>query len=138
MYGNVHNIFIDHVNHSGESNQHHHHGPGDNDILIHHDDECDNDHDTPITIHYDFGSDYIKYGPANHIHDKPATKTDDYDNRSDHIGSDDFVTSTFNLDPTHPDNIVPPSTGNRPNVNIEWADNIDNVTGGDPANDNAK
>ena len=125
MYGNVHNIFIDHVDHSDESNKHHHHGDGD-DILIHYDDECNNNDETAVTIHYGFGSNHVLYGPANHTHDKPAAETDDYDDRDGDIGNDDFDTST------HPDNYVPPSTGNRPNVNIEWADNIYNVTGGFP------
>jgi len=74
----VHNIYIDHIDkHDNDSGYHHHHGPSDHDILYHPDNECDNEHDTPITIHYDFGSRYVIYGPAKHDH--TAAVHDDHD-----------------------------------------------------------
>ena len=71
----IHNIFIDHVDHSvNDSGFHHHHGTkGKHDIIYHkHDGGTVHDHDHSI-IHYEYDGggdfDYDLYSPADHDHD---------------------------------------------------------------------
>ncbi len=121
MYANVHNIFIDHVDHSAESNQHHHHGDGD-DILIHYDDECNNNDETAVTIHYGFGSNHVLYGPAKHTHDDNIDIIDTSRLRSPERRAVNVLTSTaLNINNDY---------------NVDWDGNDDNVTGGYPNKSN--
>ena len=71
---------------------HHHHGPTVNDILIHDNDECNNDNETSITIHYGFGSEYVVYGPAHHDH---GTVNEHNTRNAEHI--DDIKRSGYYL-----------------------------------------
>ena len=117
MYGNVHNLFIDHVDHNDESKQHHHHGPGDNDILIHkHDGHAKHDHEYIDTdeINTSGNDHYQFYGAADHTHDKSVTAAV--------VNNPPAVTNDIPTS-THPDNH---------NTSIEWAGNIYNVTSGFP------
>ena len=66
-----HNIFIDHVDHSGESNYHHHHPAknGHDHNVVNHNDDCDPD-DNIYVGHFnnEFDYDLKQYGPRNHDH----------------------------------------------------------------------
>jgi len=100
----VHNYFLDHID-NGDGN-HHHHGAGLNDILVHkHDGTFDHYH---LATHYDHHHlvGYHNFGPAHHDHD--GSTSDDNDTGYDHHASHDYDNS--------------------------WADDIDNITAGNPYN----
>ena len=63
----------------------HHHGPGEYDILIHDHDQFP-DHDHIVKLYDDNIGHNHEYGAAVHNHN------DDYDDRTNHIGVDDFGT----------------------------------------------
>jgi len=131
MHNNViHNIYIDHVDKSSnDSGYHHHHlaakdGHNNLNIIYHNDDECNNDLDTPITIHYGFGSNYLLYGPAKHTHD---------DDTDGNIALDIIDTSRLRSPERRAVNILTSTALNINNdYNVEWSGNDDNVTGGYP------
>ena len=115
----IHNIFIDHlVNADGH---HHHHGPGDNDVLWHKHDGGDHNHDVDFINDddtNDYDHDHVLYGSSVHDH-PPADDSADYI-VIDFVPDDNPDTVESDNDPFH----------NLPDD--DWANNIDNLTGGDP------
>jgi hypothetical protein len=75
-YGATYDLHLvqQYVNDHDGSNQHHHHGPNNYDIIIHDHDGAGN-HDHHV-VHYDDYDSHIHYGPADHDH-RPS---DNYDN----------------------------------------------------------
>ncbi|GAF81319.1 unnamed protein product [marine sediment metagenome] len=73
----------DTINHDNYGDTyHHHHGPGDNDILIHNHDGGRPDHNHYVCC--DLYDDGVEYGPAVHDHDHDDTDTaHDRPNESD-------------------------------------------------------
>ena len=69
----VHNIYIDHIDHSGESDYHHHHlstKDGHNNLnIVYHDHDCDPDDNLYLGRYYnEYDYDLDQYGPRNHNH----------------------------------------------------------------------
>jgi len=67
----IHNLYIDHLDHSGDSNYHHHHNTADDrhndhlNVVIHNDDDCDPDDNIYV---YTRPDKHNEYGPASHDH----------------------------------------------------------------------
>ena len=106
-------------NHNNPDGVHHHHGPGDLDVLWHKHDGGDHNHDVDF-INDDDTNDYdhVLYGSSVHDH-PPADDSADYV-VIDFVPDDNPDTVESDNDPFH----------NLPDD--DWANNIDNLTGGDP------